>query len=43
MLFSFGSENTLEDVEYVLDVFPPIVERLRAMSPLYAKFIKEGG
>jgi cysteine desulfurase len=43
MLFSFGSENTLEDVEYVLEVFPPIVERLRAMSPLYAKFIKEGG
>ena len=43
MLFSFGPENTLEDVEYVLEVFPPIVERLRAMSPLYDKFIKEGG
>jgi len=43
MLFSFGPENTLEDVKYVLEVFPPIVDRLRAMSPLYAKFIKERG
>jgi len=43
ILFSFGPENNLEDVEYVLDVFPPIVERLRQMSPLYAKFIKERG
>lgn len=43
MLFSFGPENTLEDVDYVLEVFPPIVDRLRAMSPLYAKFIKERG
>lgn len=43
ILFGFGPENNLEDVEYVLDVFPPIVERLRQMSPLYAKFIKERG
>jgi len=43
MLFSFGPGNTLEDVDYVLEVFPPIVDRLRAMSPLYAKFIKERG
>lgn len=43
ILFGFGPENNLEDVEYVLDVFPPIVERLRQMSPLYAKFVKERG
>lgn len=41
ILFSFGPENSMEDVEYVLEVFPPIVERLRQMSPLYAKFVKE--
>jgi len=43
ILFSFGPQNTPEDVEYVLEVFPPIVERLRQMSPLYAKFLKERG
>lgn len=37
LLFSLGRENTVEDVDYVLGQFPPIVERLRAMSPLWAK------
>jgi cysteine desulfurase len=40
LLFSFGLNNTEEDVDYVLDTMPPIVERLRQMSPLYAKFLK---
>jgi cysteine desulfurase len=31
--FTLGRENTEAEVDYVLDVFPPIVERLRAMSP----------
>ena len=42
LLFGFGVYNTVEDVDYVLEVLPPIVDRLRQMSPLYAKFIKEG-
>ena len=32
--FSFGYENTEEDVDYCLVEIPPIVERLRKMSPL---------
>ncbi|MCR4291979.1 MAG: cysteine desulfurase [Candidatus Kuenenia sp.] len=35
VLFSIGRENTEEDVECVLEKLPPIVERLRQMSPLY--------
>jgi len=42
ILFTFGIDNTEKDVDYVLEVMPPIVERLRQMSPLYAKFIKKG-
>lgn len=40
VLFTFGIDNSEEDVDYVLEVMPPIVERLRQMSPLYAKFAK---
>jgi cysteine desulfurase len=42
LLFTFAIDNTNEDVDYVLEVMPPIVERLRQMSPLYAKFNKAG-
>jgi len=35
--FSLGLTNTAEDVEYVLEVLPRIIERLRAISPLYQK------
>jgi cysteine desulfurase len=41
LVFSPGKESVMEDVEYVLEKLPPIVERLRNMSPLYRK--KEGG
>lgn len=33
---SFGRGNTLQEVERFLEVFPPIVEKLRAMSPISA-------
>ncbi len=32
---TLGNENTEEDVDYVLQVLPGIVEKLRMMSPLY--------
>ncbi len=35
LVFTLGEGNTVEDVDYVLEVLPPIVERLRQMSPLY--------
>ncbi len=33
--FSLGADNTEEDVDFVLQELPPIVQRLREMSPLY--------
>lgn len=32
---TFGEENTMEDVEYLVETLPPIVEKLRGMSPLF--------
>lgn len=37
---TFGEENTMEDVDYIVDTLAEIVERLRSMSPLYEEFIK---
>ncbi len=33
--FSLGHQNTEEEIDYVLEQLPKIVERLRMMSPLY--------
>lgn len=35
ILFSLGVNNSDADVQYVLEKLPPIVNRLREMSPLY--------
>ena len=32
---SLGKENTQQDIDYVLEILPGIVEKLRRMSPLY--------
>ena len=33
--FSLGRETTEEDIDQVLEVLPPIVDKLRAMSPIF--------
>ncbi len=38
---TFGDINTKEDIDYIMEVLPPIVERLREMSPLYEE-VKRG-
>jgi cysteine desulfurase len=35
ILFSLGKYNTQEEVDRTLEVLPPIIDRLRKMSPLY--------
>jgi cysteine desulfurase len=37
LAFTLGRDNQPEDVDYVLDVLPGVVRRLRAMSPLTPK------
>ena len=43
LVFSLIDGNTAEDIGYLLDVFPPIIDRLRKMSPLYTKYLEEKG
>lgn len=35
--FSFGKQNTAEDVEFALSLVPEVVARLREISPVYKK------
>lgn len=41
MRLSFSEENTEEDIDYILEVVPQIVDYLRAMSPLWEKIKKK--
>lgn len=34
MRFSLGRQTTEEDIDYILEVLPPLVEKLRAISPV---------
>ena len=38
---TLGSSTTEEDIDYVLQVLPGIVQRLRDMSPLWKKFLQD--
>lgn len=39
--FTLSEENTIEEMDYVIDATKKVVERLRQMSPLYEDFVKE--
>jgi cysteine desulfurase len=39
--FSFGKDNTAEDVDYTLETLTRAVENLRRLSPLYQKAVAE--
>jgi cysteine desulfurase len=41
LVFSLVDSTTAEDIDYLLDVLPPVIDRLRKMSPLYTKFLEE--
>jgi cysteine desulfurase len=38
--FSLGRENTEEEIEKVIEIFPKVVERLRHLSPLWGDYKK---
>jgi cysteine desulfurase len=43
LVFSLIDGTTDADIETLFEAFPPIVERLRGMSPLYTQYLKERG
>jgi len=43
LVFSLIGTTASGDIDDLLEAFPPIVERLRRMSPLYTEYLKERG
>jgi len=41
MLFTLGLDSDEDDVNYVIEKLPLVVDRLRQMSPVYSRFLKE--
>ncbi|MBM3247886.1 MAG: cysteine desulfurase [Candidatus Omnitrophica bacterium] len=39
--FSMGRENTMQDVEYVIDKLPEVIRRIRGMSTAYTKKVRK--
>ncbi len=42
LLCTLGIDTTKEDIDYFLETMPPVVGRLRQMSPVYDKYLKTG-
>jgi cysteine desulfurase len=42
IIWTLSKYNDLGDIDYILEQFPPIVKRLRDMSPLYSHFVNMG-
>jgi len=41
IVFSLIKDTSASDIDYLLEVFPPIIQRLRGMSPLYTQYLEE--
>jgi len=41
LVFSLLETTAREDIDHVIEVFPPIIDKLRRMSPLYTKYLEE--
>jgi cysteine desulfurase len=40
--FSLSHFTTAEEIEFVIDKMPPIIERLRQMSPFWKQAVQSG-
>jgi len=40
LVFSLIRDNSEDDIDYILEAFPPMVDKLRKMSPLYTEYLE---